>query len=193
MDKHMKNGVWEKIPGRSLLECTLGVIGVGDVGKAVIKRASAFGIRILGNDIREMRPDEQEFLAKHGVTLVSKEELLRASDFVSTNTDLNPTSHHLMNDATFALMKPTAIFINTARGPLMDEQALIRALQSGKIAGAALDVFEHEPLPADSPLREMDNVLIAPHNSNSSPLAWEHVHHNTIKNMLDVLRQSNRG
>lgn len=193
MDKHMKNGVWEKIPGRSLLESTLGVIGVGDVGKAVIKRASAFGMRILGNDIRDMRPDEEEFLNRHGVTLVSKEELLRESDFVSTNSDLNPTSYHLMNDDTFALMKPTAIFINTARGPLVDEQALIRALQSGKIAGAALDVFEHEPLPADSPLRGMDNVLIAPHNSNSSPLAWEHVHRNTIKNMLESLRQSKRG
>jgi D-3-phosphoglycerate dehydrogenase len=190
MDKHMKNGVWEKIPGRSLLECTLGVIGVGDVGKAVIKRASAFGMRIFGTDIREMRPDEQEFLTKHGVMMVSKGELLRGSDFVTTNCDLNPTSHHLMDDIAFRLMKPSAVFINTARGPLVDEQALVRALQAGQIAGAALDVFEHEPLPADSPLLKMDNVLIAPHNSNSSPLAWEHVHQNTIKNMLDVLRQS---
>jgi D-3-phosphoglycerate dehydrogenase len=81
-------------------------------------------------------------------------------------------------------MKPTAILINTARGPVVDEPALIAALQSKAIAGAALDVFEAEPLPADSPLLRMDNVLLAPHNANSSPAAWERVHRNTIRNLL---------
>lgn len=186
MDQQMKSGIWDKIPGKALRETTLGVIGVGNVGKAVIRRAHAFGMRILGTD-PVMPP--ADFLGTYGVLMVSQEELLRQADFVTTNCDLNPTSVHLMNDAAFARMKPTAVFINTARGPIVDEQALIRALQSGAIAGAGLDVFEHEPLPADSPLKQMDNVLLAPHNSNSSPEAWENVHHNTIKNLFAVLER----
>lgn len=184
MDRHMKSGVWHKIPGKTLRECTLGIIGVGDVGKAVARRAAAFGMRILGTDIREISP---EFLAETGVVMVSRDELLMQSDFVSVNCDLNPTSYHLMNDAAFACMKSTAVMINAARGPIVDERALVRALQTGKIAGAALDVFEHEPLPADSPLLTMDNVMLAPHNSNSSPEAWERVHRNTIDNLVRVL------
>jgi len=81
-------------------------------------------------------------------------------------------------------MKPSAVLINAARGPIVKEDDLVTALQNGTIAGAAMDVFEFEPLPADSPLRKMDNVLLAPHNSNSSPMAWERVHWNTIRNLL---------
>jgi phosphoglycerate dehydrogenase-like enzyme len=85
------------------------------------------------------------------------------------------------------MMKPGAVLINTARGPIVEETALVAALQAGQIGGAALDVFEVEPLPAESPLRKLDNVLLAPHNSNSSPSAWERVHRNTISNLLDGL------
>lgn len=187
MDKHMKAGVWHKINGRTLAECTLGVIGVGDVGKAVVRRASAFGMTILGND--PITPPA-DFLQAHAVQMVSLHDLLAQADFISVNCDLNPTSHHLINEATLAQCQPHAVLINTARGPIVKELALIQALQAGKLAGACLDVFEHEPLPKDSPLMQMDNVLIAPHNSNSSPRAWERVHHNTIKNLLDVLRAS---
>ena len=87
-------------------------------------------------------------------------------------------------------MKRSAYVINTARGPIIDESSLIRALQDEHIAGAAMDVFEVEPLPVDSPLRQMDNVLLAPHNANSSPEAWERVHHNTIRNLLKVLKEN---
>ena len=184
MDRAMKGGTWQKINGRSLRECTLGIIGVGDVGKAVARRAPAFGLRLLGHDLVDM---PAEFVAETGIEMVSREELLRQADFVSVNCDLNPTSYHLMNDSTLALMKPEAVLINTARGPVVEEAALIRALQSGQIGGAALDVFEFEPLPADSPLRQMDNVLLAPHNANSSPLAWERVHENSINNLLREL------
>lgn len=184
MDRQMKYGVWQKLPGRALHECTLGVIGVGNIGKAVVRRAGAFGMKVLGNDLVAMPTD---FLQQTGLTMVAKDELLRQADFVSLNCDLNPTSFHLIGDAEFAVMKPSAVLINTARGPVVDEPALIRALQTGRIAGAALDVFEVEPLPADSPLRRMDNVLLAPHNANSSPQAWEHVHHRTIQNLLDEL------
>ncbi len=181
MDRAVKAGVWNKIPGRSLSECSLGVVGVGNIGKAVLRRARAFGMRLYGNDIIEIAPD---FIAESGVCMCSLDELLRQSDFVSLHTDLNPTSRHLMNERTFGLMKPTSVLINTSRGPVVDEPALIAALEQGKIAGAALDVYENEPLPATSPLASMDNVMLAPHNANSSPAAWERVHANTIRNLL---------
>lgn len=189
MDRVIRSGMWCKIPARALRECTLGVIGVGNVGKSVVRRAIAFGMRVLGNDLVEM---PATFLAETGIKMVSKEELLRESDFVSLNCDLNPTSYHLMSDHEFSLMGPTAFIINTARGPVVDEQALVRALQEGRTAGAALDVFEIEPLPADSPLRQMGNVLLAPHNANSSPEAWERVHRNTINNLLEELQRRQR-
>ncbi len=181
MDKAMKQGEWNKIPGRSLSECTLGVVGVGNCGKAVIRRARAFGMRILGNDIIEIAPD---FILEYGVEMTGLQTLLEQSDFVSINCDLNPTSYHLMNAKTFEMMKPSAILINVARGPVVEETALIAALQNKQIAGAALDVFEVEPLPLDSPLMKMDNVMLAPHNANSSPAAWERVHRNTIRNLF---------
>ncbi len=187
MDQEVKSGRWAKIPGRSLSECTLGVVGVGRIGKAVIRRARAFGMKILGNDIIPIDP---VFLSKNHVEMTNLEDLLARADFISLNCDLNPTSHHLMNDTTLALLQPTAILINTSRGPVVDEQALISALQSGKLAGAALDVFEVEPLAGDSPLTRMDNVLLASHNANSSPKAWERVHQNTVKNLLEGLGYS---
>ena len=184
MDREMKTGRWEKIPGKSLSECTLGVIGIGNIGKAVTRRACAFGMKTLGTDIVDI---DHVFVKESGIEMTSLESLLSLSDFVTVNCDLNPSSYHLINSDTLALMKPSAILINTARGPIVEEAALIAALQAKRLAGAALDVFEHEPLPLDSPLLNMDNVLLAPHNSNSSPAAWERVHWNTIRNLLDGL------
>jgi len=184
MDKEMKSGNWEKIPGKTLSECTLGVIGVGNIGKAVTRRARAFGMKVYGTDIVEI---DRTFITETGIEMTSLQSLLSNSDYVSIHCDLNPTSHHLINSDTLAQMKPDAVLINTARGPIVEEKSLIEALQAKRLAGAALDVFEHEPLPLDSPLLKMDNVLLAPHNSNSSPAAWERVHWNTIKNLLDGL------
>jgi D-3-phosphoglycerate dehydrogenase len=181
LDKNVKKGMWIKIPGKSLVESTLGVIGVGNIGKAVLKKAHAFNMRLLGNDIVQI---SQEFTKKYEVNMVRLEDLLCQADFISINCDLNPTSRHLINDKMLALMKPSAVIINTARGSIIDETALINALEDKKIAGAALDVFEIEPLPSDSPLVSMNQVMLAPHNSNSSPLAWEAVHWNTIRNLL---------
>ena len=181
MDAAMKSGTWRKLPGRTLSECTLGVIGVGNIGKAVIRRVRGFGMKVLGNDIIEIRHD---FVREMGVEMTSLDDLLARADFVSVNCDLNPTSYHLINAGTLAKMQPGAVLINAARGPIVNETDLIQALQAGTIAGAALDVFEFEPLPVDSPLRRMENVMLAPHNSNSSPMAWERVHWNTIRNLL---------
>jgi len=184
MDRDMKAGIWKKLPGRSLSECTLGVIGVGNIGKAVLRRARAFAMKLLGNDIVEIMPD---FVIETGVRMTSLEDLLLRADFVSLNCDLNPTSYHLINTQSLALMKLEAILINTARGSVVNEPALVEALQTGKIGGAALDVYEEEPLPANSPFLQLDNVLLAPHNANSSPAAWERIHWNTIYNLLKGL------
>lgn len=190
MDRALKSGHWQKLPGRSLGECTLGVVGLGRIGKAVIRRACAFSIQVLGTDIIPIDP---VFLSKNRVEMTSLDDLLARSDFVSLNCDLNPTSYHLINATTLAKINPTAILINTSRGRVIDQPALISALQAGKLAGAALDVYEDEPLSIDSPLTQMDNVLLAPHNANSSPRAWERVNQNTIDNLLDGLGISKTG
>ncbi len=184
MDKAMKTGVWDKIPGKALHEMTLGIIGVGAIGKTLARRARAFGMTVFGNDIVEI---DHVFITETGLQMTDLDTLLSNSDFISVNCDLNPSSYHLINSKTLSRAKAGAILINTARGPIVEEAALIAALQSGQIGGAALDVFEFEPLPPDSPLLKMDNVLLAPHNANSSPAAWERVHWNTIKNLLDGL------
>lgn len=189
MDRQMKSGSWEKIPGKTLGECTLGIVGVGNIGAEVARRAAAFGMKILGNDLKTIDPRVAE---QSGLKQTYLDDLLRRSDFVTLHTDLNPSSHHLIDDGALRKMKPTAILINTSRGPVVDERALTVALGSGVIAGAAMDVFEHEPLPMESPLRGMDNVLLAPHNSNSSPAAWERVHLNSIRNLMAGLNEVSR-
>jgi D-3-phosphoglycerate dehydrogenase len=184
MDRSMKDGQWKKLHTKALNECVLGVIGVGNIGKAVLRRAKAFEMELLGNDIVEIHKD---FLDEVGVEMTSLSDLISRSDFVSINCDLNPTSFRLINAETIQYFKSDAVLINTARGPILEQSVIIEALQSGKLAGAALDVFEDEPLPKDSPLLEMEHVMLAPHNANSSPAAWEKVHINTIRNLFNGL------
>jgi len=185
LDQDIRAGHWQKRMGVSLRECILGVVGVGSVGKAVVQRAVAFGMNVLGNDLVEI-PDS--FVKATGLEVVSLDNLLVKADFVSLNCTLNPTSHHLIGDRELERMKDTGYLINTCRGPVVDEAALVRALQDKRIAGAALDVFEEEPLPLNSPLRTMGNCLLAPHNANSSPSAWRMVHENTINNLIQGLQ-----
>jgi D-3-phosphoglycerate dehydrogenase len=186
-DKEMRSGKWEKQSCIALRNKVLGVIGVGNIGKAVIQRAKGFGMQVLGNDIKQISHD---FLKETGTIMLTLDELLHEAYFISINCDLNPTSYHLIGKREFSLMNPVAYLINTARGPILDEEALIWALKNKVIAGAALDVFEVEPLPKDSPLRQFENCLMSPHNANSSPEAWQRVHENTIKNLLDGLKNS---
>ena len=186
MDRDIRRGNWQKWQTVSLGERTLGVVGVGDVGKAVVRRAVAFGMHVMGTDIVEI---PGSFIESTGLEVVSLDDLLSGADYVSLNCTLNPTSHHLIGRPQLRLMKPTAYVINTCRGPVVEEDALIQALQQGWIAGAALDVFEEEPLSVDSPLRTMDNCLLAPHNANGSPAAWRKVHENTIANLIRELQR----
>ena len=147
---------------------TLGLIAFGTIGRLMARRAQAFGLRVIAYD-PFVGP---EVMAEHGVESRRLDDLLRESDFVSVHAPHNPGTHHLMSDAQFALMKPTAIFLNTGRGPIVDEGALIRTLQAGKLAAAALDVLEQEPTPKDNPLRGMPNVILTPHVAYYSDEAY---------------------
>ena len=187
MDQDMRRGKWIKRDAVTLRECTLGVVGVGNIGKAVVRRAVAFGMTVVGTDPVAV---PQSFLDETGLKLISLPELLKSSDFVTLHCDLNPTSYHLIDRPQLELMQSTAYLINTSRGPVVNEAALVDALRRGQIAGAALDVFETEPLPFDSPLRELNNCLLAPHNSNSGRAARKRVHESTIQNLLAGLKQA---
>lgn len=181
MDTDVKKHIWEKRNLVSLYECTLGIIGLGNIGQAIARKASSFGIRILGHDPCE---PPKEFLDSVSIELVTKDFLLSKSDFITLNCDLNDSSLHILSTIEFTNMAKNPYIINAARGPLIDEIALVKALKDGKIKGAALDVFEDEPLPSTSELRSLENVLLAPHNSNSSPDAWGKVHEQTLNNLL---------
>jgi len=190
MDADIRRGLWIKPDSVSLKECALGIVGIGNIGRAVARRARAFGMKIIGNDTAEI---SASFVRETEITLTPLPELLENSDFVSLHCDLNPTSFHLIGRTQLQAMKSSAYLINTARGSIIDETALADALDNRLIAGAALDVFEIEPLPDKSPLRKFENCLLAPHNSNSSPTARRRVHESTIANLLSGLRESKRG
>ena len=150
----------------ALKDCTLGLVGFGKIPRAVASRAKCFGLNIQTSD--PFIP--AELAEEHGVKLVSLEELLASSDFISVHAPLNSDTRGMISKREFALMKPSAVLINTARGPVVDEEALIEALKSGQIAFAALDVMTQEPPAPDNPLRKMDNVILTPH------LAWYSEH-----------------
>lgn len=188
MDKEIRRGLWTKPPAGALKECTLGIVGIGNIGRAVALRAQAFGMRIFGTDTKDL-PDS--LFVETGVIVSDLPQLLQQSDFITLHCDLNPTSFHLIGKPELSAMKSSSYLINTARGPIIDETALSDALRRQQIAGAALDVFEVEPLPPESPLREFENCLFAPHNSNNSPSARQFVHESTIENLLRGLREAN--
>jgi len=161
-DRLTREGRWgEKgnYLGSGLMGRTLGVIGVGNIGKEIFRLAQPFGMRLLGCDPHV----PQSAVVSLNVTMVDKDTLLRESDFISVNTLLDEQTKGLIGAREFALMKPSAYFINTARGPVVTESALIDALRSNRIAGAAIDVFEKEPVAPDNPLLKLDNVILAPH------------------------------
>lgn len=163
------SGGWDfkqLLPIPALKDCTLGLVGFGKIPRAVVKRAKCFGLKILTSD--PFIP--AELASEHGVKLVSLEELLSTSDFVSIHVPLTNDTRGMFSKREFALMKSSATLINTARGPLVDEEALIEALQDGRICFAALDVMTQEPPTTDNPLRGMDNVTLTPH------VAWYSEH-----------------
>lgn len=158
LGKAMKVGVLENL-GVSITGQTLGIIGLGRIGKALCKRARACGMNVIYNNRRPLYIEEE---TKLGASFVSMEELLAQSDFVSLNVPYNQDTYHIIGEPELKQMKPSAILINTGRGPLVDEHALVKALQEGIIRGAGLDVFEFGDYPLPE-LMEMDNVVLTPH------------------------------
>ena len=169
MDRFVREGRWAE--GRPLLSRfprlwgqTLGLIAFGHVARAVAVRARAFGLRVLAHDPYV----EEVVMTQAGVEPVGLTELLQRSDIVSMHAPATPDAHHLLTETHFRLMKPEALFINTGRGPTVDEAALVKALQEGWIAGAGLDVLEQEPAAPTNPLLGMDQVILTPHVASAS-------------------------
>jgi lactate dehydrogenase-like 2-hydroxyacid dehydrogenase len=150
--------------GPDVYGATLGVVGLGRIGQAVARRAYGFGMRILYTS-RQPKPEAEQTLAASYVDL---DTLLSQSDFVSLHTSLTPETYHLIDAAALKKMKPTAILVNAARGGVVDHDALVEALRNGEITGAALDVTEPEPLPADHPLAHLPNCIVVPHIASAS-------------------------
>ena len=175
----MHDGKWYKPKGYTLNEITIGILGYGNIGSEVARKLSVFSKNILWHDIKsdeELKSLDRSFYGKR----VSRNDLLASSDILSIHCDLNPTSYHLFDRSLFSAMKQGIVIINTARGPIIKEEDLIEALTSGKVSYAGLDVYENEPLPADSVLRKMNNCILLSHNTNSGHKVWRDVHLNSI-------------
>ncbi|MFO0871792.1 MAG: phosphoglycerate dehydrogenase [Pirellulales bacterium] len=158
-DREIRRGVWRRDCPRRLAGNTIGLVGLGRIGKAMVPRCRGLGLEVVAYD---PYPDAV-FAREQGVTLLPLDDLLRRSDIVSLHLPCTPETTDLINERTLGLMKPGSVLINTARGGLVDEAALVLALSSGHLFGAGLDVCKIEPLPADSPLRQFDNIVFAPH------------------------------
>lgn len=174
IDTAIRAGDWPKPQGIELRGATLGMIGYGAIGRRIAELGAAFGMQVVFHD-----PFVE---GSHSVDAVA-----RAADVLCLACAMTPENRHIVNADLLATMKPSALVVNVARGPLVDEAALIAALQAGTIAGAALDVFETEPLGADTPLTAMENVVLSSHNANNGLRAVEAVHANTLKNLKSVL------
>ena len=172
-DPATREGRWNApITGTNTFEMAdklVGVLGLGNIGRQVARRVQGFDARVQYFDAYPLTEEEEREL---GVTRVSLDELFRTSDILTCHTPLMPDTHHIVNSERLGLMKQTAVLINTSRGPVVDEAALIEALQEGRIAGAGLDVFEQEPVDPDNPLLKMDNVVVTPHVAGTTWNTW---------------------
>ena len=175
----MRSGGWQRTVGTELRGKTLGVLGLGRVGSEVARIGRAFGMDLIAWS-QNMTPE-----AAHaaGAVLVSKDELFEQADILTIHLVLSDRTRSLLGAAELAKMKPTARLINTSRGPIVDEQALIRALRNKQIAGAAIDVFDIEPLPASHPFRTLDNVLATPHIGYVSKELYRTFYQDSVSNI----------
>ena len=169
-DRYVRSGQWKvgwhpmMLQGRDVYGATLGIVGLGRIGCAIALRAKGFNMKVLYHDVIR-RPD---FEKQYGIEYVDVDYLFKNADFITINVPLMKETFHLVNEQKLKTMKKTAYIINNARGPVVDEKALHKALKEGWIAGAGLDVFEQEPTPTDNPLLKLDNVVVAPHISSAS-------------------------
>jgi phosphoglycerate dehydrogenase-like enzyme len=187
MDRHVRAGGWLDFPQapaiRRIGSMTLGLVGLGRIGAATARKMSSFGMRIMAAD-----PYLQPGRVPPGVELVSLETLLGASDLVSIHVPLSRETRGLIGEAELRLMKSSAILVNTSRGAIIDEEALVRALRELRLAGAGLDVFVEEPLPRGSPLRDFDNVTLTPHYAAGSIEAREESARTVVATIAAIAR-----
>jgi D-3-phosphoglycerate dehydrogenase / 2-oxoglutarate reductase len=181
----LANGGWNQNPifrAYRMAGRTLGILGLGNIGSTLARKVRGWGMRVLAHDPFV----EPERAAELGVTLVEQDEVLRESDYISLHVPLLPETHRLIDERALGLMKPGVILVNTARGPVVDERALLVALDSGKVASAALDVFEREPLAKDSPLRRHPRLLISNHAAWYSEDAEAELHRSVAEDAVRV-------
>lgn len=187
-DKYVRAGKWQTwgpslLLGQDIAGSTLGILGFGRIGRGMAKRGSGFGMRTLFYD--DYIADDDPVISEMGVEKVGLDQLLEESDFVSVHTPLTEETHHLIDAEAFSKMKSTAIVINTARGPLIDPEALFTALSSGQILYAGLDVTEPEPIPQDSPLVKLQNIIIAPHIASASVVTRSKMSEMAAQNLIE--------
>jgi D-3-phosphoglycerate dehydrogenase len=183
----VRGGTWDTaplVPIRRLKELTFGILGLGRIGRAVAERARPFFKEVIGCDIRLIH----WAAAMLGVQAVTHKELFQRADILTLHVPLSEQTKHIVNARTLGLMKSTAYLVNTCRGAVVDTEALVKALQAGKLGGAGLDVHEQEPLPADHPLRSMPNVIITPHAAFYSEESVEEVRRDTCLNVVRIFQ-----
>ena len=184
--QQLKAGHWKKPDSRQLSGSVVGIIGLGNVGKEVAKRLKPFGCRVLANDLVDISSTCNEL----GLEVASKDEIYSQCDIISLHVPLTPETHHLMEDETFTRLKSNALLINTARGSVVKQSSLIEALKSGKIAGAALDVFEKEPC-CDPKLLNLPNLVATPHMGANTSEAAQAMGSSAIQHLQNHFSQPN--
>ncbi|HEY9695710.1 MAG TPA: D-glycerate dehydrogenase [Trichocoleus sp.] len=189
-DRLTRAGQWrtwepDLLLGTEIAGATLGIVGLGRIGQAVARRARGFKMRILYSNPNRCSPELEKDL---GIEFVEFDHLLQSSDFITIHTPLTPATHHLFSDRQFAQMQPSAVLINTARGTIVDPKALYRALANRHIAAAAIDVTDPEPIPAESPLLTLDNLIITPHIASASRQTREKMAQMAIANLIAGLQ-----
>lgn len=182
IDSGAKQGKWEVTFGNSLYGKTLGIIGTGNIGRRVVRNLSGFAMRVLAYD--PLRDDD--FAERYNVDYCPLDQIIREGDYISVHCPLTEETNHLIAEKEFALMKPSARIINCARGGIIDEKALYRALSERRIAGAALDVYEKEPFDGDNPLLGLDNVVLSPHIAGMTYECRKEVIEKAFQNVIDI-------
>ncbi|WP_413303553.1 phosphoglycerate dehydrogenase [Bacillus sp. 1P10SD] len=182
-DREIRQGQWKKRTGYEIYNKSIGILGLGAIGKSIARRAFGFNMKILAYDLYQ----DNSFANQFDVKYCSLEEIIEQSDVICIHLPLNKETKHLINKECLAKMKPNTFIINTARGGIIDEQALYTALKEKQIAGAAIDVFEEEPL-KNSPLTELDNIILTPHNASASKEATQRMTTQTTDKVLAFYR-----
>ena len=187
-DRYVRDGKWKTwgpmlLLGTEMKGATLGLVGFGRIGKAMARRAVGFDMRVIYYDPNESKPDPDIKASS-----VDFESILEESDFISLHTPLTPDTRHLIDSEALSRMKPDAVLINTSRGPVVDPDALYEALKENRIFAAGLDVTEPEPLPADHPLLNLDNVVVMPHIASASKVARNKMSWMAAKNLISGLK-----